>query len=149
MFLWRCLWHTACRHPVLSPLCPHLALPIFPWELGRRKHCAYCSPAHTAAAGRGTPSGPARGLLSHTQKWIVWGDTCADKASDFLGKGRPGGEQQGEGTQESCSAPAAASGFLVGLVSGRLGPITLTQGPSWWRAQHSAKMDSSEKDSGK
>jgi len=60
---------------------------------------------------------------------------------------RPGGEQQGEGTQEDCSA--TVSGFLVGLVSGHLWPITLTQGPSWWCAQHSAKMDSSEKDSEK
>ena len=42
----------------------------------------------------------------------------------------------------------AVSGFMVmGSVS-RL-PITLTQGPSWWCAQHSAKMDSSEKDSEK
>ena len=31
-------------------------------------------------------------------------DTCADKARDFIGKGHPGGEQQGKGTQENCSA---------------------------------------------
>ena len=37
--------------------------------------------------------GPETGFLSNTQKWIVWGDTCADKARDFIGKGRPGGEQ--------------------------------------------------------
>ena len=37
--------------------------------------------------------GPKTGLLSNTRKWIVWGDTCADKARDFIGKGHPGGEQ--------------------------------------------------------
>ena len=31
--------------------------------------------------------GPETGLLSNTQKWIVQGDTCADKARDFIGKG--------------------------------------------------------------
>ena len=37
--------------------------------------------------------GPETGLLSNTQKWIVRGDTCADKARDFIGKGHLGGEQ--------------------------------------------------------
>ena len=37
--------------------------------------------------------GPETGLLSNTQKWIVQGDTCADKARDFIRKGHPGGEQ--------------------------------------------------------
>ena len=36
---------------------------------------------------------PETGLLSNTRKWIVRGDACADKARDFIGKGRPGGEQ--------------------------------------------------------
>ena len=38
----------------------------------------------------------------------------------FIGKGHPGGEQQGKGTQENCSAAwLAVSGFMVmGLVSG-------------------------------
>ena len=31
--------------------------------------------------------GPETRLLSNTQKWIVRGDTCADKARDFIGKG--------------------------------------------------------------
>ena len=44
-------------------------------------------------AGRRTSSGPEIGLLSNTQKWIVWRDTCADKARDFIGKGHPSGEQ--------------------------------------------------------
>ena len=29
-------------------------------------------------------------------------ETRADKARDFTGKGHPGGEQQGKGTQENC-----------------------------------------------
>ena len=37
--------------------------------------------------------GPQIGLLSNTWKWIVQGDTCADKIRDFIGKGHPGGEQ--------------------------------------------------------
>ena len=69
--------------------------------------------------GRPIP-GPKTGLLSNTQKWIVWGDTCADKARDFIGKGHSGGEQKGKGTQENSSATwLAVSGFMVmGLVSG-------------------------------
>ena len=56
--------------------------------------------------------GPETGLLSNTWKWIVWGDTCADKARDFIGKGHPGGEQEGGGTQENCSVTwLAVSGF--------------------------------------
>ena len=52
--------------------------------------------------GRPLP-GPETGLLSNTQKWTVWGDTCADKAGDFIGRGHPGGEQEGKGTQENRS----------------------------------------------
>ena len=64
--------------------------------------------------------GPKSGLLSNTQKWIVWGDTCADKERDFIGKGCVVREQQGKGTQENCSATRlTVSGFMVmGLVSG-------------------------------
>ena len=41
-------------------------------------------------------------------------ETCADKASDFTGKGPSGGEQSGKGAQENYSAP----GFMVvGVVS--------------------------------
>ena len=64
--------------------------------------------------------GPEIGLLSNTRKWIVWGDTCAGTARDFIGKGRLGGEQEGKGTQENCSVTwLPVSGFMVmGLVSG-------------------------------
>ena len=69
---------------------------------------------------RGPLPGPETGLLSNTQKWIVQGDICADKARDFIGKGHPGGEQEGEGTQEKSSITwFAVSGFMVmRLVSG-------------------------------
>ena len=65
--------------------------------------------------------GPKPGLLSNTLKLIVWADTCADKARDFIGKGHPGGEQQGKGTQENCSATwLAVSGFMVMRLVSRL-----------------------------
>ena len=46
-------------------------------------------------------------------------ETRADKARDFIGKGCPGREQQGKGTQENFSAMwLTVSGFMVmGLVS--------------------------------
>ena len=61
-------------------------------------------------------------------------ETHADKAKYFIGKGHPGGEQEGKGTQENCSAAwLAVSGFMVmGLVSGWLWPIILIQSLSWW-----------------
>ena len=41
-------------------------------------------------------------------------------ASDFIGKGQLGGEQQGKGTRENCSAMwrLVSSFMLMGLVSG-------------------------------
>ena len=75
---------------------------------------------HSCSAGRGTLSRAWNWLLSNTRKWIVPGDTRADRVRDFIGKGRPGGEQEGEGTQENCSAAwLPVSGFMVmELVSG-------------------------------
>ena len=70
---------------------------------------------------RGPLPGPETGLLSNTRKWIVQGgDTWADKARDFIGKGHLGGEQEGKATQENCSVTRlAVSGFMVmELVSG-------------------------------
>ena len=63
--------------------------------------------------------GPETGLSSNTRKWIVRGDTCADKARDFIGKGHPGGEQEGKGTQENSSAKwlAVLDFMVMGLVS--------------------------------
>ena len=60
--------------------------------------------------------GPETGLLSNTRKWIVRGDTSADKARNFIGKGHPGGEQEGEGTQEDSSVTRlAVLGFMDGI----------------------------------
>ena len=64
--------------------------------------------------------GPQTWLLSNTWKWTVQGDSPADKRRDFIGKGHPGGEQEGIGNQENFSATwLTVSGFMVmGLVSG-------------------------------
>ena len=52
---------------------------------------------------QGPLPGPKSGLFSNTQKWVVGEDTHADTAIDLIGKGHPGREQQGKGTQENCS----------------------------------------------
>ena len=73
------------------------------------------------------------------------------KQEIFIEKGHPGGEQEGKGTQENCSAAwLAVSGFMVmGFVSGWLWPIILIQSLSWWCTHHPAKIDASKRDSGK
>ena len=86
---------------------------------------------------------------------MVKGDTRADKAKDFIGKGGPG-RVGSKGTQENCSVMwLAASGFIgIGLAS-RLSPaiclawpmFVLTQAPSWQHSHLSAEMDSGAKDS--
>ena len=89
-------------------------------------------------------------LLFNTWKGIVRGDTRADEERDFIGKGGLGGEQEGKGAQENCSATwLTVSGFMVMGFPGCLWPIIQTQGPSWWHVHCSAKMDNSEKDSGR
>ena len=55
--------------------------------------------------------GPESGLLSNTRKWIVQGDTRAYQTRDFIRKRRPGGEQQGKGNEENCSATWLSLGF--------------------------------------
>ena len=40
-------------------------------------------------------------------------ETCADKATDLIGKGCPGEEQEGQGTREDCSATGWQSGFMA------------------------------------
>ena len=47
-------------------------------------------------------------------------ETRVDKARDFIGRGHPGNEQQGKGTQENCSAMwlMVSDFMLMGLVSG-------------------------------
>ena len=58
--------------------------------------------------------GAKTGLLSNPQKGIVRGDTRADKARGFIGKGQVGGEREDKGPQEDCSATwLTVSGFTV------------------------------------
>ena len=99
---------------------------------------------------RGHLTGPETGFLSNTRKWIARGDTCADKARDFIGNGHLGGEQEGKGTQENCSVTwLAVSGFMVmGLVS-RLSLANHSDSESFLVVPCSAKMDAREKDSGR
>ena len=47
--------------------------------------------------GGGPLPGLKSGLLYSRQTWIVWEDTCVDKARDFIVKGHLGGELEGEG----------------------------------------------------
>ena len=57
-------------------------------------------------------------------------ETYADKARDFVGKECPDGEKQDSRTQENYSAMWLVGFMMMGLVSGCLQPIILTQGPS-------------------
>ena len=75
---------------------------------------------------------------------------CNDKARDFIGKEHPGGEQEGKGTQENCSAtwPTVWGFKVMGLVSG-WSLANHSNSESFLVApHHSAKMDASERDSG-
>ena len=75
----------------------------------------------------------------------------AREARDFIGKGHLGGEQEGKGTQENSSASwlTVLDFMVIGLVAGGLWLIILIQSLSWWHTHRSAKMDASERDSGK
>ena len=93
--------------------------------------------------------GPQTGHLSDAQKWNVCGDTRADKQETLLGRA-PGGRAGGQGTQESCSVWLPVPGFMVtGSVSGWSLADHSNQSLSWRRAHRSAKMDASQRDSGK
>ena len=94
---------------------------------------------------------PESGLLSNTRKWIVWGDTRAETARDFIGKEPLGGEQEGKGTQEDYSAVwLEVSGFMVmGLVSGLFLASYSDSGSFRWYVHCLAKMDASKEDSGR
>ena len=65
---------------------------LIPVELDSGEHLVHLFLVELLQKGRTLP-GPESGLLSDTQEWIVHGDTCADKARDFIGKGHAGGEQ--------------------------------------------------------
>lgn len=95
--------------------------------------------------GAGAFSGPESGLLSNAWKWIVWGDTGAKethKARNFIGKGCPGGEQQGKGTQEDCSAAwLPVSGFTVMWLISRLSLANRSDSGSFMVARASFSQD--------
>ena len=60
-----------------------------------------------------------QGPRASTRKCIVQGDTCTEKARDFIGKGCPGGEQTHKGTQEEllCHMAHSIRFYDNGLVS--------------------------------
>ena len=74
----------------------------------------------------------------------------ADKARDFIGKGHPGGEQKGEGTQEDCSAMwlTVLDFMVMGFVSG-LSLAHHSNSGSFLVVRGSRRMVSNEKDSGR
>ena len=88
-----------------------------PCEGPNSKHFWKC---RSYCSERGPLPGRKRGLLANTRKWIIPGDTCAEKARDFIGEGRPGRGQEGKGTQENCSVMwLPVLGFMgMGLFSG-------------------------------
>ena len=103
----------------------------------------------------GPLSGPKGGLLSNTRKWIVWGDTCADKARDFIGRDFIGKVHPVESRRASelgglfCHV-AHNLGFYGDeisfyIVSGQ----SFWQGSSWWPMHHPAKTDFTEKAPGR
>ena len=121
------------------------------FHCGLSQDIKYSSLCYTAVLQKGgSLLGPKSGLLSNTWKWLVWGNTCADKTSDLIGKGCPG-RTAGSGTQENSYSAIwlEVLGFIVMGFLGCLWLIILTQGPSWWHVHYSVKIDSSEKDSGR
>ena len=79
------------------------------------------------------------------RRYICW------QGERLYWEGALGGGQQGKGAQEDCRVTSLeVSGFMVmRLVSGFPLANHLTQNPSWWHMHCSAKMDASEKDSGR
>ena len=74
----------------------------------------------------------------------------ADKARDFTGKGHPGREQEGEGAGRTALPRGSQSWvWVMGLVSSLSLAHQSDSGPSWLCVHLSAKMDSSEEDSGR
>ena len=90
-----------------------------PFSVSFSIYCRFLLCDYHDVAGRGTLPGPKLGSCL-TLRNELFEETCADKARDFIGKGRPGGKQEGGGTQENCSATwLEVSGFMVmALVSG-------------------------------
>ena len=92
-----------------------------------------------SVAGMSPLPEPEHERLCSTQQWIVRGDTHAEEAKYFIGKGRPGGEQEGE---DNCSATWLTVSSFMGMrlisrlaLANHLAPLILglARGPSWWR----------------
>ena len=109
---------------------------------------------HTSLLQDGEPlPGPKSGLLSNFPKWNVRGDTCANKARDFIEKGHLVEEQQVREPRRTALAHSLRlydNGANFWVMSGRSSCLahSLTQSPSWWHVRLSAKMGH-EKESGK
>ena len=72
------------------------------------------------------------------------------KQEVLLGKGTQVESSRVREPRRTAVTWLAVSGFMVmGLVSGGLWPITVIQSLSWWHTHRSAKMDASERDSGR
>lgn len=106
--------------------------------------------------GRPLPDPSMGSCLTPGNEWSK--ETHELTKQDFIGKGHRGGEQQGEGTQESCStAWLTVSGLMgMGLVSVlsladhfAWSVVSLVLGPSWWHTHLLAKIDSSARDAGR
>ena len=90
--------------------------------------------------------GPESGLLSNTRQWIVQGDTYADKARDFMGKGhRVENSRQVNPGGQFCHRTHSLRCYGGGVSC--LWTIILSQSPSRWHTRRSANMDSSKQDS--
>ena len=90
---------------------------------------------------RGPLPGPENGLLSNTWKWIVLGDTCANKARGFIGKGT-WVESRRVREPRRAALPRDLQSWVLwwwDYFQGCLWPIFLTQSPSWWCTPCSAK----------
>lgn len=101
--------------------------------------------------GRPLSESPRRGSCLILENELSKETHMLTKQETLLRKVCPGGEQQGNGTQENCSATwLAVLGFMVmRLLSGLSLANHSDSVPSWWLRHCSARMDSSEKDSGR
>ena len=112
------------------------------WQLGTKALQGCCVAIDFVARAKS-------GILSNTPKRTVQGDTRGDEERGFIGKGC---WARGSGVKEprKTALPHGPQSHVLCCwhqFPGCLWPVTLTQGPSWWCARHSAHRDSSEEDS--